>query len=122
MAPLWLTQSTWPGSLAVQQVHDGLQYVVSILGHTAAGTGWHIACALHLAKDVTHLFDTLLNVWLEAGGIKGRSSDQTLLEEVPDEAINADLWTLTFYHQHQGDMAYKRARQGVLTIAESGTG
>lgn len=70
-------QSTQPGSLAVQQVHDGLQHIVSILGHAAAGTGWHIAGTLHLAKYVAHLFDTLLNVRLEAEGTEGRSSDQT---------------------------------------------
>lgn len=44
-----------------------MQHIVSILGHTAAGTGWHITRALHLAEDVTHLLDALLNVWLEAG-------------------------------------------------------
>lgn len=67
----WLTLSTQPGSLAVQEVHDGLQHVVGVLGHTTTGTGWHIACALHLAKDVTHLLDTLLDVWLEAGDREG---------------------------------------------------
>lgn len=72
-----VSEATGHGSLAVQQVHDGLQHIVSILGHAAAGTGWHVARALHLAKDVAHLFDTLLNVRLEAGGIKRKSSDQT---------------------------------------------
>lgn len=52
-------------SLAVQQVHDGLQDIVSILRDTAAGAGGDVAGALHLAQDVTHLLHTLLDVWLE---------------------------------------------------------
>jgi hypothetical protein len=68
----------FPPSLAVQKIHDGLQHIVCILGHAAAGTGRYIACALHLAQDVTHLSDAFLNVWLEAVDTSERYSAQVL--------------------------------------------
>lgn len=57
-------------SLAVQELHDGLQHIVGILGHAAAGAGWHIARPLHLAQDIAHLPHTLLNVGLETTAVE----------------------------------------------------
>lgn len=51
--------------LAVKEVHDGLQDVVSILCHAAAGARWHVSCSFHLAKYVAHLLNVFFNVWLE---------------------------------------------------------
>ena len=66
--PYWSSLlGTWGShSLAVQEVHDGLQDVVSILCHAAAGAGGDIAGALHLAQDVPHLLNAFLDVGLEA--------------------------------------------------------
>lgn len=50
-------------SLAIQELHDWLQNVVSILGH-AAGIS-HIGGSLHLSQDVSHLLHILLNMRLE---------------------------------------------------------
>lgn len=51
------------GSLAVQELHDWLQDVVSILGH-AAGIS-HIWGSLNLSQDVSHLLNIFLNMRLE---------------------------------------------------------
>lgn len=54
------------GSLAVQEFHDWLEDVVSILGH-AAGIS-HIRGSLNLSQDVSHLLNIFLNMRLETIG------------------------------------------------------
>lgn len=49
--------------LAVQEVHDGLQDVVSLLDHAAVG--WD-GLSFDLGKDVPHLPDVVLDLGLEA--------------------------------------------------------
>lgn len=48
--------------LAVQEVHDGLQDIVSLLDHTAIG--WD-GLTFDLGKDVSHLPDIVFNLGLE---------------------------------------------------------
>lgn len=61
----------WPTvSLAIQELHDWLQYVVSILGY-AAGIS-HIWGALHLSQDISHLLHILFYMRLEALAEKHR--------------------------------------------------
>lgn len=48
--------------LAVQEIHDGLQNVVSLLDHAAIG--WD-RLTFDLGKDVPHLPDIVLNLGLE---------------------------------------------------------
>lgn len=55
--------STKVASLLVQELHDGLQDVVGILGN-AAGIP-HVGSSLHLSQDVSHLLHVLLYVRLE---------------------------------------------------------
>lgn len=66
------TQITkWPTvSLAIQELHDWLQNVVSILGY-AAGIS-HIRGALHLSQDISHLLHILFYMRLEALAEKQR--------------------------------------------------
>lgn len=55
----------WPTvSLAIQELHDWLQNIVSILGY-AAGIS-HIWGSLHLSQDIAHLLHILFYVRLEA--------------------------------------------------------
>lgn len=63
-------QTTPPNaaSLAVQELHDGLQDVVGVLGD-AAGVP-HVGGAFHLSQDVSHLLHVLLDVRLEAAGAR----------------------------------------------------
>lgn len=51
-------------SLAIQELHDWLQNIVSILGY-AAGIS-HVWGPLHLSQDVSHLLHILFYVRLEA--------------------------------------------------------
>ena len=67
-------------SLAVQELHDGLQDVVSILRH-AAGVPY-VGTSLHLRQDVSHLLHVLLNMRLETAerkekNIVSRSGDKS---------------------------------------------
>lgn len=48
--------------LAVQEVHDGLQDIVSLLDHTAIGRD---GLTFDLGKDVSHLPDIVFNLGLE---------------------------------------------------------
>lgn len=48
--------------LAVQEVHDGLQDIVSLLDHAAIG--WD-GLTFDLGKDVSHLPDVVLDLRLE---------------------------------------------------------
>ena len=57
-------------SLAVQELHDGLQDVVSVLRHTAGVA--HVGSSLDLSQDVAHLLHILLNMRLETAGRKQR--------------------------------------------------
>lgn len=51
--------------LAVEEVHDGLQDVVGVLRHTAAGARRDVSCPLHLTKYVAHLLYVFFDVRLE---------------------------------------------------------
>lgn len=59
-------------SLAIQELHDWLQNVVSILGY-AAGVP-HVWGSLHLSQDVSHLLHVLFYVRLEASEEKHSES------------------------------------------------
>lgn len=48
--------------LAVEEVHDGLQDIVSLLDHTAIS--WY-GLTFDLGKDVSHLPDVVLDLGLE---------------------------------------------------------
>lgn len=61
-------------SLAVQELHDGLQDVIGVLGD-AAGVP-HVGGALHLSQDVSHLLHVLLDVRLEASGTGGDANSE----------------------------------------------
>lgn len=78
-------------SLAIQEVHNRLQDVVSILSHAAAGTGRHIPSAFHLAQDVSHLLHTVFYVGLKTGG-KQKGSTDVLLKKRQDQP------SLTWHH------------------------
>lgn len=51
-------------SLAIQEVHNGLKHIVSVLCEAAISISRDVR-TLYLAQDVTHLFHTLLDVRLE---------------------------------------------------------
>lgn len=50
--------------LAVQEVHDGLQDIVSLLDYAAIG--WH-SLPFDLGEDVSHLSHVVLDLGLETG-------------------------------------------------------
>lgn len=58
-----LISDVWMHLLAVQEVHDGLQDIVSLLDNAAIG--WD-GLSLDLGEDVSHLPDVVLDLGLEA--------------------------------------------------------
>lgn len=63
---VWLLYSQWKcqtALLAVQELHDWLQDIVSILGHTAGIP--HIRSSFHLSQDVAHLLHIFFDVRLK---------------------------------------------------------
>lgn len=61
--------------LAVQEVHDGLQDIVSLLDHAAIGRN---GLTFDLGKDVSHLPDIVFNLGLETTQKRQRFDKQTL--------------------------------------------
>ncbi|KAF3821282.1 hypothetical protein GH733_011435 [Mirounga leonina] len=54
-----------PYSLAIQEVHERPQHTICILSHRGPGVGGRVPWAPHLAQDVSHLSNTLINPHLK---------------------------------------------------------
>lgn len=52
-------------SLAIQEVHERPEHAICVLSHGGPGVGRCIPRAPHLAQDVGHLSNTLINPHLE---------------------------------------------------------
>lgn len=87
----------WMHLLAVQEVHDGLQNIVSLLDNAAIG--WD-SLTFDLGKDVSHLPDVVLDLGLETTSPHKRSILETdsetsrgrRLEHNKETHLTAKMW------------------------------